>query len=89
MNVLDPFRIQSSPSRTAVDFRLARSEPPDGSVIAMAVSRSPATKPGSQRSRCSSVVSSTRYGATMSAWMPWQEPSDMDNRPSSSPSTAL
>ena len=28
----------------------------------------------SQRSRCSSVVGSTRYGATMSAWMPWQEP---------------
>ena len=89
MNVLDPFRIQSSPSRTAVDLRLARSEPPDGSVIAIAHSSSPLTKPGSQRSRCSSVVSSTRYGATMSAWIPWQEPSAIETRPSSSPSTAL
>jgi hypothetical protein len=57
--------------------------------MAMAVRISPDTRPGSQRSRCSSVVSWTRYGATMSAWMPWQEPSDIETLPSSSQSTAL
>jgi hypothetical protein len=45
MKVLDPLRIQSSPSRTAVVFNAARSEPPDGSVMAMAVRISPDTKP--------------------------------------------
>ena len=89
MKVLEPLRIQSSPSRTAVVFNAARSEPPEASVMPMAVRISPDTKPGSQRSRCSSVVSSTRYGATMSAWMPWQELSDIETLPSSSHSTAL
>ncbi len=89
MKVLEPLRIQSSPSRTAVVFNAARSEPPEASVMPMAVRMSPETKPGSQRSRCSSVVSSTRYGATMSAWMPWQELSDIETLPSSSHSTAL
>ena len=49
MNVLEPLRTQSSPSRTAVVFSAARSEPPDGSVIPIAVRISPVQKPGSQR----------------------------------------
>src|SRR5450759_2163221 len=51
MKVLEPLRIQSSPSRTAVLLRAARSEPPLGSVIAMAVMISPEQKPGSQRAQ--------------------------------------
>ena len=38
---------------------------------------------------CSSVVRSTRYGATMSAWMPTQDGSAMLTLASSSVSTAL
>ena len=89
MNVLDPFRIQSSPSWTAVVFSAARSEPPDGSVMPIAVRSSPAQKPGSHRFFCSSVVRCTRYGATMSAWMPTQDGSAMFTFASSSVSTAL
>ena len=37
MKVLDPFTIQSSLSRAAVVLRAARSEPPEGSVMPMAV----------------------------------------------------
>ena len=50
MNVLEPLMTQSSPSRTAVVLRLARSEPPPGSVIPIAVSSSPEQNLGSQRS---------------------------------------
>ncbi len=89
MNVLDPLRTQSSPSLTAVVFSAARSEPPDGSVMPIAVRISPEQKPGSQRCLCSSVVRCTRYGATMSAWMPRQEGSAMLTFASSSVSTAL
>lgn len=42
MKVFEPLMIQSSPSRTAVVFSAARSEPPEGSVIAMAQIFSPA-----------------------------------------------
>ena len=89
MKVFEPLRIQSSPSRTAVVRSAARSEPPDGSVIPIAVRISPVQNLGSQRSRCSSVVRCTRYGATMSAWMPTQEASAMLTLASSSVSTAL
>ena len=50
MNVLEPLMTQSSPSRTAVVFRAARSEPPLGSVMPIAVSSSPEQNRGSQRS---------------------------------------
>ena len=73
MKVFEPFKIQSSPSRTALVFNAARSEPPEGSVIASAVISSPVQNPGSQRCFCSSVHRSTRYGATQSVWMPTQE----------------
>ena len=81
--------IQLSPSLTAVVFSAARSEPPDGSVIPIAASSSPVATPGSQRLLCSSVVSSTRYGATMSAWIPTHEESAALTLASSSGSTAL
>ncbi len=55
----------------------------------MASSSSPLATPGSHRWRCSSVVSSTRYGATMSAWIPTQEESAALTLESSSSSTAL
>ncbi len=74
---------------TAVVLRFARSEPPLGSVIAIAVTISPVQKPGSQRSRCSSVVSSIRYGATMSAWMPRHEEIAADTFDCSSATTAM
>ena len=45
MKVLEPLRIQSSPSRTAVVLSAARSEPPEGSVMPIAVSSSPEQKP--------------------------------------------
>ena len=60
MNVLDPLMIQSSPSRTAVVLRLARSDPPPGSVMPMAVTISPVAHCGSQRAFCSSLVRCTR-----------------------------
>ena len=60
MKVLEPLMIQSSPSRTAVVFRLARSEPPPGSVMPIAVSSSPEQNLGSQRAFCSSLVRWTR-----------------------------
>jgi hypothetical protein len=43
-----------------------RSLPAPGSVIAIAVTVSPDTQPGSQRRFCSGVPSETRYGAMMS-----------------------
>ncbi len=89
MNVLEPLTTHSSPSRTAVVFSAARSEPPLGSVMPIAVRISPEQKPGSQRCCCSSVVRCTRYGATMSAWMPTQEGSAMLTFASSSVNTAL
>ena len=89
MNVFDPLSTQSSPSLTAVVFSAARSEPPDGSVIPIAVRISPVQKPGSHRFFCSSVVRCTRYGATMSAWMPTHDGSAMLTLASSSVSTAL
>ena len=89
MKVLDPLMTKSPPSRFAVVFRLARSDPPEGSVMPMAVMISPLQKPGSHRSFCSSVVSSTRYGAQMSAWIPNADDVAADGRDSSSPSTAL
>ena len=60
MNVFDPLMMKSSPSATAVVLSAARSDPPDGSVMAMAVRISPLQNPGSQRFFCSSVVSFTR-----------------------------
>ena len=45
MKVLEPLMIQSSPSRTAVVRRLARSEPPPGSVMPIAVTSSPVARP--------------------------------------------
>ena len=73
MKVFEPFSTQSSPSRTALVFRAARSEPPEGSVMAIAVISSPVQNLGSQRCFWSSVHRSTRYGATQSAWMPTHE----------------
>ena len=55
MKVLAPLTTYSSPSRIAVACIEARSEPTPGSVIAIAVISSPATIPGSQRWRCSSL----------------------------------
>ena len=66
MNFLVPLTTQSSPSRTAVVWMPARSEPVPGSVIAIPSTVSPATTPGSQRAFCSSVPMSTMYGAMMS-----------------------
>ena len=62
MNVLLPLTIQSpepSSARTAVVLRAARSDPPDGSVMAIALTSSPDAIPGSQRCFCSSVPRST------------------------------
>ncbi len=39
-----------------------------GSVIAMAVMSDPSAMPGSQRSRCSGVPYSRKYGREMSLW---------------------
>ena len=84
MKVFEPFRIQSSPSRTAVVLSAARSEPPLGSVIAIAQTSSPVQNRGSQRAFCSSVVSSTRYGAQTLPWMPKHEEMDAETRANSS-----
>ena len=65
-NVLEPLRRQSSPSHLAVEAIARRSEPVPGSVIAITGTVSPVVTPGSQRARCSSLVSSVRYGVTMS-----------------------
>ena len=89
MKVFEPFTIQSSPSRTAVVLSAARSEPPLGSVMPMAVTISPVQKPGSQRCFCSSVHRSRRYGATTSPWMPRHDDTAAETRDISSPSTAL
>ena len=89
MNVFEPFTTYASPSRTAVVLRLARSLPPLGSVIPIAVTSSPVQNRGSQRSRCSGVVSSTRYGATTSEWMPMHEDSEAETRASSSATTTV
>src|SRR6201996_7689751 len=66
MKVLDPDKIQSSPSRSAWVRTPARSLPAPGSLMAMAPIRSPAANPGSQRCCCSGLASEVRYGATMS-----------------------
>jgi hypothetical protein len=50
MNVFDPLMTHSDPSRTALVRRAARSDPPEGSVMAMAVTSSPVQNGGSQRS---------------------------------------
>ena len=84
MNVLEPFRIQSSPSRTALVLSAARSEPPLGSVIAIAQISSPVQNRGSHRAFCSSVVSSVRYGAQTLPWMPKQDEMDADTLANSS-----
>ena len=60
MKVLEPLITQPSPSRTAVVRRFARSDPPPGSVMPMAVTSSPLAARGSQRAFCSSVVRWTR-----------------------------
>ena len=69
-------------------FSAARSDPPDGSVIAMAATISPVQNLGSQRCFCSSVHRSTRYGATQSTWMPTQEEYAKASLDSSSASTS-
>ena len=56
MNVLEPLRIQSSPSRTAEVRMPARSLPAPGSVIAIATMVSPLMIPGSHRFFCSSLA---------------------------------
>ena len=66
MNVLAPLTTKWSPSRMALVDIDARSDPMPGSVIAIAVTSSPLHTPGSQRARCSSVVSDRRYGRQMS-----------------------
>jgi hypothetical protein len=67
----------------------ARSEPPDGSVIAMAVISSPEQNRGRYFCRCSSVLSFTRYGATMSNWMENAEATAALERANSSLKIAL
>ena len=89
MKVLEPLMTQSSPSRTAVVLRLARSEPPPGSVMPMAVTSSPVAERGSQRARCSSLVRCDEVGGVMSAWMPTQLGRVMLTLASSSVRTAL
>ena len=56
MNVFEPLRTSSSPSRRAVVEIDARSDPVPGSVMAMARTSSPRATPGSQRRDCSSVA---------------------------------
>src|SRR3974377_1494027 len=46
MKVFEPLTTQWSPSRTAVVFSMARSAPPDGSVIAILHTSAPAATPG-------------------------------------------
>ena len=48
MKVFSPFTTYSAPSRRAVVFRLATSEPPEGSVMASALILSPARLPAFQ-----------------------------------------
>ena len=55
MKVFDPLTTYESPSRIAVADMLARSDPIPGSVIAIAVTKSPDAIPGSHRAFCSSV----------------------------------
>ena len=57
MNVFVPLSTYESPSRTAVVRTALRSLPAPGSVIAIAVTRSPEHSPGSQRCFCSSEAS--------------------------------
>ncbi len=89
MNVLEPLRIQSEPSRTADVLRFARSEPADGSVMPIAATASPAAMRGSHCCFCSSDARSTTYGVTMSKWMPKLDASAMLTAASSSVATAL
>ncbi len=73
MNVFEPLRIQSpepSSALTAVDLRLARSEPPDGSVMPIDRISSPVATRGRYFCFCSSVPRLTMYGAVTSEWMP-------------------
>ena len=60
MNVLEPLMTHSEPSRTALVRSAPRSEPPEGSVMAIAVTSSPVQNPGSHRSFCESVPRSKR-----------------------------
>ena len=63
MKVFSPFTTYSVPSRRAVVFRLATSEPPEGSVMASALIFSPARIPGSTRRLSSSLPADAMGGA--------------------------
>jgi hypothetical protein len=54
IHIFEPLRTQSSPSRRALVFMLAGSEPPCGSVRPKQPITLPAAMSGSQRMRCSS-----------------------------------
>ncbi len=88
MNVLEPLRIQSEPSRTADVLRFARSEPADGSVMPIA-----ATATGGHARQplllllLLSDARSTTYGVTISKWMPKLDASAMLTAASSSVAT--
>ena len=60
MKVFEPFSRQPEPSGTALVRSAARSDPPEGSVIAIAAICSPLARPGSQRACCSGVVNEVR-----------------------------
>ena len=60
IKVLAPLTTKWSPASTAEVRMPAMSDPAPGSVMPMAAISSPLTKPGSQRSCCSEVVSSAR-----------------------------
>ena len=55
MNIFEPLTMKWSPFLTALVFKLATSDPPEGSVIARAAIFSPLTTGGINFSFCSSV----------------------------------
>ena len=72
VHTFEPFRIHSSPSRTAVINAPATSEPPLGSDSSCIHSSSPRRMAGRWRSFCSSVPNSNStaaHGANVGAWI--------------------
>ena len=78
MNVLEPLRIQSSPSRTAMLLRAARSDPPDGSGHADGEDLLAGGDAGQPAGLLPAVPRWT-MGAQMSAWMPKHEAAEAWN----------
>ncbi len=76
MKVFWPLTIHASPSSRAEVLMPARSEPATGSLIAIEPMYSPEMNLASQRSFCSSVVRSFRYGTRMSFRTPNPMPTE-------------